>query len=93
MTTLYRPVVIESAAQADALPSGTVALVREYGEETNATKTVENLWRVVGRWHEYDDEEAVGWTALVPIEAEERKGYVGGKHTKTRLVTPWEDAS
>ena len=41
----------------------------------------------------------VGWTALLPVEAEEervqriqydRRGYESDVHSETRLVTPWE---
>ncbi len=100
MTTLYRPVLIESAEQAEALPVGTLAR-----EGANVTiKSFDGRWR----WAGLDGvvqpqaEAAVGWTALVPIEAEEEtrlfparyrgERKLNGTHRKTRLVTPWEEA-
>lgn len=81
MTVLYKPVLIESAEQAEALPGGTQRL----------QNGLEDL--------------ALGWTALVPIEAEEEtttpvQGFAGVFHVsrptgsfpapQRRLVTPWE---
>ena len=63
---LYRPVLIESAEQAEALPEGTVAIGTRYGVIEKGSR---------GRWWaglaELPDRIAVGGTALVPIEAEE----------------------
>ena len=70
MTTLYRPVLIESAAQAEALPDGTMAQHPE-------------MWsreKYEGRWHDgtavRSAGEMTGWTALVPIEAEEETSVI-----------------
>lgn len=74
MTILYRPVLIESTEQAEALPIGTVARI-EYTEHGMTDVTV----RVRGGWDDNHPQatgplghgEVIGWTALVPIEAEE----------------------
>lgn len=66
MTTLYRPVLIESAEQAEALPEGTVITHPEYHPQEKFA----GLWgrnRNTNRQLAQQD----GWTALVPIEAEE----------------------
>ena len=50
---------------------------------------------IPGRWYDnssdglqlVDGDEV---TVLVPIEAEEKRGYIGGALTHTRYVTPWE---
>ena len=87
MTTLYRPVLIESAEQAEALPEGTAAtsdfdFVRE---------------RCISGWTGGDGQKLyrhaamVGWTALVPIEAEEEH-VAPDAITYTRYVTAWEAA-
>lgn len=86
MTTLYRPVLIESAEQAEALPEGTVVI-------GTAAGVVEKGGR--GRWwaglHQVDARAVVGGAALLPIEAEEEKLWEGDQHlrTQTRYVTPW----
>lgn len=73
MTILYKPVLIESVAQADALPTGTV-VINSSGDRYNLT--------AAGMWHSVADDRdltedidssafPVTITALVPIEAEE----------------------
>jgi len=95
MTTLYRPVLIKSAEQAEALPGGTV-LIREgnFAFQKYAGRFVSadphNL-PVAHAW------EVTGWTALVPIEAEEEHGARGDGEADDfylvrRYVTPWEEA-
>lgn len=83
MTTLYRPVKITSAEQAEALPVGTVAHDRDHGTEPDLipyVKVTPRFW--VSVWDVSDDHELdaygvcpnshmVGDSALVPIEAEE----------------------
>ena len=91
MTTPYRPVLIESAEQAEALPIGTVALVRVDNEEAVAAKAWSDAWRIAGYWTDYPNSDAVGWTALVPIEAEEQHVSPDAT-THARYVTPWEEA-
>ena len=93
MTTLYKPVLIESAEQAEALPDGTIATV----EEGPAP-----YYKFDGRWHWGADggfaaRSPVGMTALVPIEAEEEHGARGDGEAEDfyltrRYVTPWEAA-
>lgn len=90
MTTLYRPVLIESAEQAEALPVGTIARHDDH-------MPVEKWEAVYGETHWGDAEDGltdvdmIGWTALVPIEAEEEVAPAPFSH-RTRYVTPWEDA-
>ena len=88
MTTLYKPVLIESAEQAEALPEGTLATHPLLW----AREKVEDLWQVEGET--YESMRMVGFVALVPIEAEEGTDTVqtGAEHfyTRTRYVTPWE---
>ena len=95
MTTLYRPALIESAEQAEALPEGTIAT---HDEHWPAVRCTPNRWESSARDMKHAD--MVGWTALVPIEAEEDFQKAGGASVydggmgswpdRTRLVTPWE---
>ena len=97
MTTLFRPVEITSAEQAEALPEGTPATA----EHDFVRERCINGWTGAdGRKH-YSHAAMIGWTALVPIEAEEEHrpahwmdAYYPNapKRMQTRLVTPWEDA-
>ena len=90
MTTLYKPVLIESAEQAEALPVGTTVTHPDYWPREKAN--------LLGSWEGPGDAmqnvDMVGWTALVPIEAEEETLWSGSRHlyTQTRYVTPWEEA-
>lgn len=86
MSILYKPVLIESAEQAEALPEGTIITHAEnYPQEKFA-----GLWGREGNSSESLAEEE-GWTALVPIEAEEQ--YVAPDAiTYSRYVTAWEEA-
>lgn len=70
MTTLYRPVLIESAEQAEALPVGTVATVTG-GADAAVRVAFGNGWSVSGDELTDASEHMIGWMALVPIEAEE----------------------
>ena len=65
MTTLYKPVLIESAEQAEALPIGTVATHRYHWP----LEKFQGVWQYCDGV--FDHRDMVGWTALVPIEAEE----------------------
>ena len=91
MTTLYKPVLIESAEQAETLPEGTIAT---HDEHWPAVRCTPNRWESSARDMKHAD--MVGWTALVPIEAEEGTDTIqtGAEHsyTRTRYVTPWEAA-
>lgn len=101
MTTLYRPVKIETAEQAEALPIGTIALLGperpaafenaaavKVGPETTSEGV--EIWLVCSQ-STADDAHMVGWTALVPIEVEvEQIRETGGRRrTKTLYVSPW----
>ena len=103
MTTLYRPVLIESAEQAEALPIGTVTITPdEVGQVDQAAVRVRGGWHSTGFANEhgtpflYPHLAVVGDTALVPIEAEEEtvdaSTWATPGRTITRLVTPWEEA-
>ena len=94
MTTLYRPVLIESDDQARRLPDGAILIDQDYGI----------LYERSG--DDWSDPEGFGIDAtgnsvlaLVPIEAEEetrlhvvRPGARTTTADLTRLVTPWEEA-
>lgn len=111
---LYREVIIESAEQAEALPSHTIAYNDEsfdstFGERerveyreaatryTRGGRFPADGWQVQ-TVHEVEimpHSDVVGWTALVPVEAEEQR--VGDyrlcapePRVLTRLITPWE---
>ena len=77
MTTLYRPVLIESAEQAEALPVGTVG--HEPPHLYAYIKKARNYWRGTGDDAALTDYEMPPFTALVPIEAEK----------ETRGITTW----
>lgn len=91
MTTLYRPVLIESAEQAEALPVGTIALLdpdKPAAFENHAAVRVDHYeadgfpWLVDSQCLA-EHPSMVGWTALVPIEAEEEFTAMGtddGEH-------------
>ena len=100
MTTLYKPVKIESAEQAEALPLGTIiectggVLVGvaphrkvEPGEWFGGTGR-----RLSTELHiETSNGGACEWTALVPVEAEEEH-VAPDAITYSRYVTAWEEA-
>ena len=93
MTTLYKPVLIETAEQAEALPVGTVATHPEFFPMEAFQADEGTMWTGFDR-DIVEPEDMVGWTALVPIEAEEGTDTIqtGAEHsyTRTRYVTPWE---
>ena len=92
MTTLYRPVLIESTEQAAQMPEGTLARHAAGPGMDHAHKARplgRDLWLAVGG--NCTNAEMVGWTALMPIEAVEE--YVAPDAiTYTRYVTAWEEA-
>ncbi len=99
MTTLYRPVLIESAEQAEALPEGTVAF-QSWGHGTTARTLTSGRW-VTPSGAALPHAEVVGMQALVSIAAEEEHrpahwldAYYPNapKLVQTRYVTPWESA-
>src|SRR5699024_10157769 len=80
MTTLYRPVLIESAAQAEALPEGSI-VINDDGDRYSRHPR----W---GEWHSVADDRDLTEdldstfmpptiTALAPIEAEEEWTAMG----------------
>ena len=93
MTTLYRPVLIESAAQAEALPVGTIALDHPTGNadrlpyvKATATRWA-SVWGVddlgaIDAYGTAPNEAMVGDSALVPIEAEEETREHPRRHEK-----------
>ena len=92
MTTLYKPLLIETAEQAEALPDGARVLEDRDGLPRAWAKSGDvflghGLVLLIPR-------EVVGMQALVPIEAEEGTDTIqtGAEHfyTRTRYVTPWE---
>lgn len=97
---LYRPVLIESAEQAEALPVGTVVqriVPVDVGkpEPYAGVKFARNTWFTTSTTLDLRDaldRHMIGWTALVPIEAEEEWDVVGDAAVGHRYVTPWEEA-
>ena len=101
MTTLYRPVLIESAEQAEALPEGTIMFLPAGPYVWTAREPGGEFLDHYGRpWHFENTQDDEPFTALVPIEAEEDFQKAGGASVydggmgswpdRTRLVTPWE---
>ena len=101
MTTLYRPALIESDEQADALPAGTVIECTSgplLGVAPHR-KTVAGTWFGGSGHRQTEDLRIVAsqelrceWTALVPLEAEEGwtpmvagHAYVNGKKSETHV--------
>lgn len=115
MTTLYRPLLIETAEQAEALPVGTIAWssdpahggpysIAEKGApwSDDDAGLYDPPWWIDRGQMGAEDHGMVGWTALVPIEAEEERhaiaeceiGVPGSERIthEQRYVTPWEEA-
>ena len=92
MTVIYVPRLIESAEQAEALPVGTTVTHPDYWPREKGN--LRGSWE--GPGDAMRNAEMVGFTALVPIEAEEERGeraIAEGEFIGTiRLVTPWEEA-
>ena len=96
MSILYKPVKIESAAQAEALPEGVIMRSRTGSLCERGTITGDPcIWEE--GWLSIPDaiEHLAPLTALVPIEAEEEFGAGGDGmdedfYLTRRLVTPWE---
>ena len=97
MTTLYKPVLIETAEQAEALPEGTVAF-QSWGHGTTARTLTDGRW-ITPSGAALPHSEVAGMQALVSIAAEEERrpahwmdAYypVAPKRMQTRYVTPWE---
>lgn len=95
MTTLYRPVLIESAEQAEALPTGTVAVRDGALPRLLVVDATGPHWltgtRAPGYVHPTD---MIGWTALVPIEAEEETSVaVSASGFRDIAAHPYSEAS
>ena len=97
MTVIYVPRLIESAEQAEALPGGTVA---QHDAPGYARHIAVRIFREDGdprAWRSHRGHalrthaRMVGWTALVPIEAEEQH-VAPDAITYSRYVTAWEEA-
>ena len=104
MTTLYRPVLIESAEQAEALPEGTIMFLPAGPYVWTARDPGGEFLDHYGRpWHFENTQDDEPFTALVPVKAEEetrehpsrveeRVGYVYHQPVRqTRYKTRWED--
>ena len=81
MTTLYRPVLIETAEQAEALPEGTVALAlpgQPVGSIAHRCGCGDRSCRWLDEGRGRTSKHVVGWSALVPIEAEEVRVVASG---------------
>ena len=101
MTTLFKPVLIKSAEQAEALPEGTIMFLPAGPYVWTARDPGGEFLDHYGRpWHFENTQDDEPFTALVPIEAEEDFQKAGGASVydggmgswpdRTRLVTPWE---
>ena len=98
MTTLYKPVLIETAEQAEALPIGTVSIdLDSQGQPYQASIRVRGGWYCTGSvaadgspWLAPHVVMA-GDYALVPIEAVEEH-VAPDAITYSRYVTAWEEA-
>ena len=94
MTTLYRAVLIESAEQAETLPTRTPVLM---GPFVAHRPFADKGWVVTDAGGEYSSEELIAAhahlnpTALVPIEAVEEH-VAPDAITYSRYVTAWEEA-
>ena len=74
MTTLYKPVLIESAEQAEALPEGTIMFLPAGPYVWTAREPGGEFLDHYGRpWHFENTQDDEPFTALVPIEAEEQR--------------------
>lgn len=81
MTTLYRPVLIKSVEQAEALPVGVFAIkwaTPWIGEHRGPDDDGRTWWESKNGL--YTHSEMVGDTALVPIDAEEEWTAMGEDH-------------
>ena len=94
MTILYKPVKIETAAQAEALPARTPIII---GPFVAMRPDNESFWGMSHSDADYTSRELVksfpdyDLTALVPIEAVEEH-VAPDAITYTRYVTAWEEA-
>ena len=97
MTTLYKPVLIETIEQAETLPEGTIMFLPAGPYVWTARDPGGEFLDHYGRpWHFENTQDDEPFTALVPIEVVEEMDtdyYLGGDGAPTRrYVTPWESA-
>ena len=92
MTTLYKPVLIESAEQAEALPEGAIMFLPAGPYVWTARDPGGEFLDHYGRpWHFENTQDDEPFTALVPAEAEEQH-VAPDAITYSRYVTAWEEA-
>src|SRR5699024_12600130 len=78
MSILYKPVKIESAAQAEALPEGAIMFLPAGPYVWTAREPGGEFLDHYGRpWHFENTQDDEPFTALVPLEAEEAVGAGG----------------
>ncbi|WP_347042034.1 hypothetical protein [Brachybacterium nesterenkovii] len=90
---IERPIV--SVEDAEALPVGTVA-IQSWGHGTTARTLTNGRW-ITPSGSALPHAEVIGFTALVPVEAEEEVVSIETRGAREpewrhRYVTPWEDA-
>lgn len=94
MTTLYRPVKITTVEQAAQMPNGSMAYCDALDAYGNPCRSVAGKHR--GAWWSDDRQIPVtGWTALMPVEAEEelvekRRLCQKDPDVLHRYVTGWQ---
>ena len=97
MSTLYKPVLIETVEQAEQLPINTLAISAD-GVDPAIRK--EDGWHGIFGDPPYSHAEMVSDYALLSIEAEEETRVEDqwpdpegvGPRKATRLITAWEEA-
>ena len=89
MTMLYKPVKIESAGQAEAMPDGSVAASNPAAREAFVKDG--RSWLHTHSRREFTNGSMIGLEALVPIEAVEEH-VAPDAITYARYVTAWEEA-
>lgn len=94
-TTIYVPTRITSAEQAEALPVGTIAK-HETPAGPGAWYSPPLIKTGHARWvgdDLYQDQDIIGWTALVPVEVEVEhlRETEGRRRAKNLYVTPWQE--
>src|SRR5699024_7689179 len=81
MSIIYKPVLIESAEQAETLPEGTIMFLPAGPYVWTARDPGGEFLDHYGRpWHFENTQDDEPFTALVPIEAEEEHGAGGRRH-------------
>ena len=87
MNTLFEPVKIETAEQAESYPLGTVATASfDYSRERSV-----DGWAESEEGRAYGHDEMIGFVAFAPVKAVTE--YVSPDAvTYVRYVTPWEEA-